>query len=656
MPPNLLLGVAAVGERKSVTGLSELRAAAIGQRLGAEYRGAPQLQLHSLDQLLIGIVEALHDKGIESPAGGQWWYTNIVRNTITNPTHAGLIRVGDGTLVPGDFYDQRYYDESVLQQIETKARQRSQRGSSALAAAHYPMAERLTCIHCGGKMRGRRIMSSGKLYYRCTAPPHKRTKQCINNSKPVEVIHQCVLCIVQELAAREDIQELARREAMKLLDKQDEHTEADVERLAANLADVQQDIDKWAKLYLDSSISAEQLERQSQLLQENKERLQSALDSARQRLARREMRENQFDAVVEALQSFPHIWDKLNIEERRELLESVVEYGEMGRMENGDTLLRIKVHFTDEREFHIPALRGKTQAGQSVRQLAILELYHQNPATDWIASKLDVSRSCVNSTLSRVRRDLNVDDLDQAYEICKDKIEQYRPFLPVTGRMQRAAGQKAKQLLTEKQQQVCLLRAQGTHVRTIAKQLDMAVNTVYVHLHNIRQLMGTATDRQAAEKALRMGLIKSKEEIRPRFQDRELAFAHYLLEGKSDQWIEEKFEVSDARVRALRRDVCEKLGTKDLTEVPQWFRDEIQRCLPALPLGPLPNRQQESTLGTQTRKVLKLRDQGKCYEEISDTLDIAYQTVSYHIQRAKRVLDADSPDHALEIAKEQGLI
>ncbi|MCX7598704.1 MAG: recombinase family protein, partial [Armatimonadetes bacterium] len=53
------------------------------------------------------IAQALHDAGVPSPEGQEWWTFGSIRDTILNPVHAGLNRVGDGKLVPGDWWDQR---------------------------------------------------------------------------------------------------------------------------------------------------------------------------------------------------------------------------------------------------------------------------------------------------------------------------------------------------------------------------------------------------------------------------------------------------------------------------------------------------------------------------------------------------------------------
>jgi len=209
----------------------------------------------------------------------------------------------------------------------------------------------------------------------------------------------------------------------------------------------------------------------------------------------------------------------------------------------------------------------------------------------------------------------------------------------------------------ETQQQVCLLTLKGMRARTIASHLGMAASTAHVHLKNIRRAMGTRTDREAAEKAVRLGLIETDEEVRPRLTARECAYLHYALEGRSDEWIAARFEVSPNCVLHFRDSVCEKLGIEEPREAPQWVRDHIQERLHRLPLGPLPTRKREDKgLGEETLQVLRLRAQDLSYEDIAREAGISPPTVGHHMRRAKKVLGVSSPAEAVEEAKRRGLI
>ncbi|MCX7598126.1 MAG: LuxR C-terminal-related transcriptional regulator, partial [Armatimonadetes bacterium] len=163
-----------------------------------------------------------------------------------------------------------------------------------------------------------------------------------------------------------------------------------------------------------------------QRLQDKKDRLETTLRHARDKLDQRAAREMLLQRAAEYLRSFPAVWEQLNPDERRELFQTLVEYVVMTRADNGDTILRVKVLFTDEKELRIPHLGRKTQTGLSLRQLAILELHHQGLNTDQIARQMCVTAQCINALSYVIKHNLGVASLDEAYERCREDIERFR--------------------------------------------------------------------------------------------------------------------------------------------------------------------------------------------------------------------------------------
>ncbi|MCX7598125.1 MAG: recombinase family protein, partial [Armatimonadetes bacterium] len=192
------------------------------------------------------IAQALHDAGVPSPEGQEWWTFGSIRDTVLNPAHAGLNRVGDGKLVPGDWWDQRYFDDTTYQLLLAKAEHRRRTPPAALAAVHLPLLGVLRCGHCGNLLRGRRNQRTANLYYRCTTPIHKRTPQCARNAKPAAAVEEAVLGIITQPAAREDLQQFARQQAAHQLHQEDENLCAEIQRLEREIADTQQQMDRWA--------------------------------------------------------------------------------------------------------------------------------------------------------------------------------------------------------------------------------------------------------------------------------------------------------------------------------------------------------------------------------------------------------------------------
>ena len=84
----------------------------------------------------------------------------------------------------------------------------------------------------------------------------------------------------------------------------------------------------------------------------------------------------------------------------------------------------------------------------------------------------------------------------EAYELCREQIERYRDWLPLSGRVRRTKGKAEGPDLTETQRKVLTLRATGLRAAKVARQLGMATNTVYVHLNHIRDTLGARSDRE----------------------------------------------------------------------------------------------------------------------------------------------------------------
>jgi hypothetical protein len=84
-----------------------------------------------------------------------------------------------------------------------------------------------------------------------------------------------------------------------------------------------------------------------------------------------------------------------------------------------------------------------------------------------------------------------------------------------------------------------------------------------------RFLFRALNDREAAEKAIRLGLVDAGEPLKPRLTRREMAYVHFILEGRWDDWVAARFDVTTQRVQLLRKGVCEKLDIATPENVPE---------------------------------------------------------------------------------------
>lgn len=601
------------------------------------------------------IIQALHEAEVKSPKGLEWWTDSVVKDLLTNRTHCGQMELGDGLIV--DIIGVKpYYDVTVYEQILEKMKERAAKGPAGTAAPHYLLPAVLECEHCGGPMRGRRNLQRGHLYYRCVAPPDKRTKDCGRNSKQADLIDRCATQAIEEFAARPDVQELVLAQAMQDLNQGDQDLGKGLKELKRGLAAVKTEQERWTAEFRGSGLDREVYIEEANALQEKKRQLEARVADLQRQLDRRHVRDAQAQMVAERLLSFTANWDPLDLEQRRELAESLLEKVIVGHQEDGDTHVHVIPRLGPTRDFTIPLMHGGDRL-IAMKQLAHLELSHRGLDEERIAEAWGVSVQAVRSSASRIRKALGVGTLEEAYEQQKEDVIKYLDWLPLEGEFRRPAGSKVKTCLTDAQTQVLLLKAQGLRGKAIADALGITVGAVYKHLHDIRVQLGVDTDKAAVEKAAQWGLIDLGKPVAVPLTPRERAYLYLRRSGLADADVAAKWEVALSNVLTTRKHVLEKAECLSVEQLLADKPELVPQHAYGLPLGPLENRRREpSELSDKTIEVLRLRDQGVSYQNIAERTGIEFSTVGYHLRRAAKVLGVETPAEAVEEAKRRGLL
>jgi len=601
------------------------------------------------------IIQALHDDWIASPNGLEWWPDATVRAVLTNPVHCGKMDLGEGVLVDIAGVEP-YYDEAVRDQILAKVAERAEKGPSGAASPHYLLPAVLECEHCGEPMRGRRNLERGQLYYRCVAPASRRTKDCRRNAKQADLIDRCAIQTIEEFATRPDVKELVLAWAMQDLDREDVGLDKGLTELRQGLAAVEAELERWKADFHDSNLDREVFISEVNTLQDRKRQLEARLIAKQQQLDQRDMRSAQAQMVAERLVSFPSNWERLDLEQRRELAESLLEKVIVRHQANGDTHVRVVPRLGPTRDFTIPLMRGGDRP-ISMKQLAHLELVHRGLDEKQIAEAWGVTVQAVRSSASRIRKALGVDTLEEAYEQQKDEVTERLDWLPLEGQFRRPPGGKVKTYLTDAQTQVLLLKAQGDRGNGIATALGITTGAVYKHLHDIRVQLGVDTDHAAVEKAARWGLIDLKQPRPIALTSRERAYLYLRKTGLSDAEVVAKWEIGTSNVLTLRGRVLEKAECPTVEQLLADKPELVPQHAYGLPLGPLENRRREpSELSNKAIEILRLRSQDVSYQDIADRVGVKFSTVGHHMTRAKKVLGVATPAEAVEEAKRRGLL
>lgn len=601
------------------------------------------------------IAEALHEAGVQSPAGKDWWREGTVRKVLNNPFHCGKMHLAEGVLI--DIVGiEPYYSEAVYYQIRELFKQRADKGPATVAAVHYLLNDALKCKHCGGPMRGRRHNQRGQLYYRCVSKGGQRTKFCSGNSKQTDLIDGCVLAAVHRFAERPDMQEFARPEAMRRLGVADAGLRQDVKQLKGRIEVLQSEIDRWSAQFRESALDPDVFIHEANRLQEERRGLGESLVERTRQLSFHDTRVEQQKLAIERLASFAQVWERLNLEERRELVGSVVEQVSVGKMPKGDTEVEVKLRLGSVSRSVIPKLHGAKRE-LSLQQLAHLELAHRGLSDAQIAEAWQVTIPRVRSIAGATRRKLNVADLETAYQQQRETIELYLEWLPLQATRKTGNGGERKTCLTEAQQQILQHRARGHRGPAIAVTLGITPGAVYKHLHDIRVRLGVDTDDAAVAKAAQWGLVDLEQALAIHLTPRESAYLYLLSTGSTDEEIAAAWEVSAQGVTHHRNAVTEKAQCASVEQLLSERRELVPQHAYGLPIGPLANRKRQTgELSEKTLTVLRLKAEGFPHKQIAAQCGIRECSVDHHLRRAKKLLQVAATADAIEEARRRGLI
>ncbi|MGD9498448.1 MAG: LuxR C-terminal-related transcriptional regulator [Armatimonadota bacterium] len=623
-------------------------------------------QMYLAGHSIATIVKHLHENGVRSAEGGEWWDECVIRRLLQNPKHAGYQEVGNGELVRATHYEDRYWELEDWERINQVFEQRTNMGAATAATPEFLLGDLLRCAHCGKRLYGRRARNRITRRYRCCTRPREGTPECRANSKPADVLERCVVSLLRELSLTDEVQRLAAEQAEALVDAEDGNLQARRAELLAGIDRVEADLTRWNQAFIDDpQMDREQFHAHSATLNDRKRRLQGRLAEVEQTLERRRSRLARLHQVQEMLRDFDALWEGMDIEERRNAVHMVVQDATLEHHADGSATLTVVPHFLAPRSFEVPDLHSRIDIGDgrllSMRELALLHLHAQGLDGAEIARRWDVAPGAVASYAKDIRRELGV-DLDQAALLAAEVIARYEHALPLEGRAQRDQATKDHELLTERQVQVLRLVLEGYKTPRIARTLGIpSPNTVYVHLLHARQKLGVTTNRAAAEKARYLGLLGDEQAgTPPTLTQRELALLKLIDEGRSLPQIAQQWDITDDCVTTVAESVRAKLDEQDLVQAAQIAREQIEAAMPNLPLeGRVRDRREgggELALSDQQYRILRAFGDGLRYQDIAKRLDCHESVVGYHLRKVREMLGVESSKEAVEEARRLGLL
>ncbi|MCD6351275.1 MAG: hypothetical protein J7M26_04050 [Armatimonadetes bacterium] len=247
-----------------------------------------------------------------------------------------------------------------------------------------------------------------------------------------------------------------------------------------------------------------------------KTQIEQDIEGAEEELAKTEQRrkylvadKTRIERARNAAKHFEMLWHELDTEERRGILQALIEDITVYREGRRSIRLVIKFHLLPAVERLIRPMTNEAMesglAGLTERELAFLELWERGLRYREIAEQFDVSYAASRQMAYSIRRKLGIRDLDKAVAITKQLRGANMVFLPLSGRVRRRPGDRITFSPTEQRVLSDLVRGMSYEEISLRWGLSRQVvgNTAYA----IRGKLRASTNEEAVRLAREHGLV-----------------------------------------------------------------------------------------------------------------------------------------------------
>lgn len=455
---------------------------------------------------------ALH---VKAPMGGDLWHLQVVRNIIFNHFHFGFVEDG-GELIQGVHFGDRLFDPCILEQLEQVKSSRRKfppntaRCSQALLAGLIHCAccgERLYVVHPRGEYRGYRcrVERAGGSY--CEHKPYVRG----------EFVERRVIEEIGKIALNPEVQKLAFEESVKLLNKSAHGNRSQVDDIQSHIDETEHKLSKLTDLYLLEQIPDEVLATKSNELNLDMARYKSKMVEIQHESLRIKDIEAEIAEVGKILSNFPKLWDGMNFEERRAMLDILIEKLEADQFD-GRIRITLKLSLIPEICFDIPVVnawmrRGgeNRQAKTSLRALGLLYDLNMGLSIDDIQIKWGTSRSTILAIRQKLLKMLEVSTIEEAIEKGQPLLDEWGEYARSSGRYGAAPGASSSKPLTGVETQVIKLIAAGYDDKDVTEATGFPASTVGGIRARIREKLKAKSGNESVARAVKVGIIGPNE-------------------------------------------------------------------------------------------------------------------------------------------------
>jgi len=427
-----------------------------------------------------GIADQLNAENVPHKKSVGKWRGNTVNLVLINPTHAGLVRTPDGSLMQGIHFEQRYYEESTLSQIQARLERNRKRLKGVAHTQPFRLFSGIAvCGHCGKKLQGSFHTESPG--YRCLGRNSSSDGSHVYIS--AKSLEQLVVGELASLARDPEVFDLIESEIESLVRGQGESTSRRAAEIRRSLAEwnVREDVilDSLSKKVL----SQTQARRKLSEINETKLKFEAELAEIDQALEQSGTHEHLIRQAKATLPRFDQIWDRLTDAERREALHVTIEELKVFAKEDRKWI-ELKLVFRAS-PIEIEVLRGaeryrtgKLDGAASLTPRELAALKHAGDGANYvqIAKFFDSTPTNAHALLRRAMQKLGAKSVSEAVALAAPTIQKLQTQLPLYGRVE--APKHAPKRLKVMEYQILSLASEGKGSKEIALQTAISVERV----------------------------------------------------------------------------------------------------------------------------------------------------------------------------------
>lgn len=446
------------------------------------------------------IAAYLEAQGIPSPSDNRKWYPEMVRDIARDPMHAGYIK-WCGDHIKGRHYELRLWDIEVRNEIDRVISQRHRASQRSVTLKDFLLAGMLTCGHCGRPLVSAYDGGSGARMYRCNGriiPPSDSHKGI---NRVAATVEKAVVEEVRRVLSTDIVHNITRQALKETSEAEITAVRREEDRLRHQLEEAGQDLAEVIQQYRKRKLDEIAYQAVKQALERTMQGLQKRQEEVKKRREYLGGSALRLERAREAVTRFRDLWEHLDGEERRGLLQALL--AEVVVLHEGRNLrLVFRYHFLPETDLLVRPMKGPagTEGAErlSQRELAVLHLRHQGLSKTDIAKVMDVTSTSVTQHHHGIRTKLGTHDLDKCYLLAQSRIEAELLFLPIRGRVN---GRPADEpLLSPREQEALAAIDGGEAYEALAKRLARSKASLYNMVYNARRKLKEAEERDAQPK------------------------------------------------------------------------------------------------------------------------------------------------------------